>query len=111
MPKLGGEHRRILEMLARHHNGCTDDVLKVLGSREGIIDELLLAGLASAETRRVSAKPRVIKSGASRSRTPGGSRLNPNRLPTTPAGRWRPLQCDRWTGSESVQGPIEDGVI
>jgi hypothetical protein len=61
MPKLGAEHRRTLEMLAGHQNGCTDDVLRLLGFSDGIIDELLLAGLASAETKRMTAKPRVIK--------------------------------------------------
>jgi hypothetical protein len=57
MPQvLSAEDRRALEILTGHHNGCTEDELRLLGFTEGVIDELLRVGLAIAETTRIGTK-------------------------------------------------------
>jgi hypothetical protein len=62
MPQvLSAEDRRALEILTGHHNGCTEDELRLLGFTEGVIDELLRVGLATAETTRIGTKWRPVK--------------------------------------------------
>jgi hypothetical protein len=62
MPQvLSAEDRRALEILNGHHNGCAEDELRLLGFTEGVIDALLSAGLATAETTRIGIKERPVK--------------------------------------------------
>jgi hypothetical protein len=62
MPQvLSAEHRRALEILTGHHNGCSEDELRLLGFTEGVIDALLRAGLATAATTRIATKVRPVK--------------------------------------------------
>jgi hypothetical protein len=61
MLKLTADHYRALEILAGHHNGCTEDELTLIGFTEDVIDELLRAGLATAETTRTGTKWRAVK--------------------------------------------------
>jgi hypothetical protein len=58
---LSAEDRRALEILNGHRNGCSDDELRLLGFTEGVIDALLRAGLATAETTTIGTKPRPVK--------------------------------------------------
>jgi hypothetical protein len=62
MPQvLSAEDRRALEILTGHHNGCTEDELRLLGCTEGVIDVLLRAGLATVATTRIGTKHRPVK--------------------------------------------------
>jgi hypothetical protein len=74
MPQvLSAEDRGALEILTGHHNGCTEDELRLLGFTEGVIDALLRAGLATAETTRIGTKERLVK--VRRIRITGAGRL------------------------------------
>jgi len=61
MPKkLADDQRSALELLAGSPNGCTELLFLAHGFTRNLLADLILAGLATAETERVSAEGRLI---------------------------------------------------
>jgi hypothetical protein len=60
MSKLNVEHRRALKLLVETPEGCAKPVLMAHGFTAKVIDELVRAGLATAQTAQTHAGRRAI---------------------------------------------------
>jgi hypothetical protein len=69
IPKLGADHPRVLKFLASGSNGSTEALMLAHGF--GVLAELILAGVASADTERIA----------------GGKAVNVRRFRIAAAGR------------------------
>ena len=55
------DRRRALELIASCPDGCTETIMLVHGFTVGQLDELIRAGLATAQTESVVARSRTLE--------------------------------------------------